>query len=85
MLQSIQDDNYPASIDHNSMFLSVVPFILIAVGIWFLIAWAGHAAFIRLATGAKPLERKENKRVYNLVENLCISKGMKMPKINIIE
>jgi len=78
------DDNYPTSIDHNSMFLSVVPFILIAVGIWFLIAWAGHAAFIRLATGAKALDRKENKRVYNLVENLCISKGMKMPKINII-
>lgn len=79
------DDRYPTSMDHNSMFLSVVPFILIGVSIWFLIAWAGHAAFIRLATGAKPLDRKENKRVYNLVENLCISKGMKMPKINIIE
>jgi heat shock protein HtpX len=78
-------ENYPTSIDHNSMFLSVVPFILIAVGIWFLIAWAGHAAFIRMATGAKPLERKENKRVYNLVENLCISKGMKTPKVNIID
>lgn len=79
------DENYPVSIDHNSMFISVIPFILIGVGIWFLIAWAGHSAFIRLATGAKPLERKENKRVYNLVENLCISQGMKMPKINIIE
>jgi len=79
------DENYPVSIDHNTMFLSVVPFILIGVGIWFLIAWAGHAAFIRLATGAKPLDRKENKRVYNLVENLCISKGMKMPRINLIE
>ncbi len=79
------DDNYSTSIDNNSMFLSAVPFILIAVGIWFLIAWAGHATFIRLATGAKPLDRKENKRVYNLVENLCISKGMKTPKINIIE
>ena len=79
------DDNYPISIDHSAMFLSVVPFILIGVGIWFLIAWAGHSMFIRLATGAKPLDRKENKRVYNLVENLCISKGMKMPKINIIE
>lgn len=78
-------DNYPISIDHNAMFLTVVPFILIGVGIWFLIAWATHAAFIRLATGSKPLERKENKRVYNLVENLCISQGMKMPKINIIE
>ena len=48
-------DNYPTSIDHNSMFFSVAPIILIAVGVWFLIAWAGHAAFIRLATGAKPL------------------------------
>jgi heat shock protein HtpX len=77
-------DNYHGSMDRNSMFLSVVPFILIGVGIWFLIAWAGHAAFIRLATDAKQLDRRENKRVYNLVENLCISKGMKMPKINII-
>ena len=58
---------------------------MVAVGIWFLIAWAGHSAFIRMATGAKSLERKENKRVYNLLENLCISKGMKMPKLNIIE
>src|SRR6185503_13354663 len=53
------EEIYPVSIDHNSMFLTVVPFILIGVGIWFLIAWVGHAAFIRLATGAKPLERKE--------------------------
>ena len=37
------------------------------------------------ATSSKPLERKENKRVYNLVENLCISTGMTMPKVNIIE
>jgi len=79
------DDNYPISIDNNALFLSVVPFILISVGVWFLIAWAGHSTLIRLATGAKPLDRKENKRVYNLVENLCISMGMKMPKINIIQ
>jgi heat shock protein HtpX len=39
---------------------------------------------IRKATGSKPLERKENKRVYNLVENLCMSRGMKNPKVNII-
>jgi len=71
--------------DPNSVFLRIIPFILIGVGIWFLIAWAGHTTFIRFATSSKPLERKENMRVYNLVENLCISKGMKMPQINIIE
>src|SRR6185503_1064911 len=60
----------------NTHFVQAVPFVLIGVGIWFLIAWLGHAAMIRLATGSKPLERVENKRVYNLVENLCIQQGM---------
>ena len=69
----------------NYTFLQTMPLILIGVGIWFLIAWFGHSAFIRFATGSKPLERKENKRVYNLVENLCIQQGMKMPKLNIID
>lgn len=69
----------------NQYFIQTMPFVLIGVGIWFLIAWAGHAAFIRMATGSKPLDRIENKRVYNLVENLCISQGMTMPKIYIID
>ncbi|WP_276504658.1 M48 family metallopeptidase [Terrimonas pollutisoli] len=69
----------------NQYFVRIVPFVLIGVGTWFLIAWAGHSAFIRMATGSKSLERKENKRVYNLLENICISQGMKMPKLNIIQ
>ncbi|MBL0152773.1 MAG: M48 family metallopeptidase [Chitinophagaceae bacterium] len=71
--------------NHNADFLGALPFVLIGVSIWFLIAWLGNAAMIRLATGAKPLERKENKRVYNLVENLCIQQGMTMPAIYVIE
>jgi heat shock protein HtpX len=39
---------------------------------------------VRAATGARPLERRENPRVYNIVENLVISSGMDMPKINVI-
>ncbi|MGF1636376.1 MAG: M48 family metallopeptidase [Cyclobacteriaceae bacterium] len=69
----------------NSTFLSSVPGVLIAVAIWFFIAFFFHSKMISSAAGSKPLERKENMRVYNLVENLCISKGMKMPKVNIIE
>ncbi|CAN5416927.1 M48 family metallopeptidase [soil metagenome] len=68
----------------NDYFLSTIPGVVIAVLIWFMIAWFSHSFMIRRATGARPLERKENKRVYNLVENLCISKGMKIPKVNII-
>jgi heat shock protein HtpX len=69
----------------NNRFLQTIPWITIGVIIWFTIAWFSHSAMISRATGSKPLERKENKRIYNLVENLCISTGMKMPKINIIE
>lgn len=68
----------------NQHFLLAMPFVVIGVGIWFLIAWAGNAAFISMATGAKPLERIENKRVYNLVENLCMQHGMTLPAIYII-
>jgi heat shock protein HtpX len=74
----------PISVTNNS-FLTTIPFVLIGVAIWFLIAWFSHSSMIRKATGAKSLARKENKRVYNLVENLCISQGMKMPQIFVIE
>lgn len=69
----------------NLNFLHFIPWISIAVFTWFIIAYFSHSAMIRKATGSTPLERTENKRVYNLVENLCIGSGMKTPKINVIE
>ncbi|MCH7759143.1 M48 family metallopeptidase [Patescibacteria group bacterium] len=40
---------------------------------------------IALATaGAKPLKKKDNPYVYRLVENLCITAGLSLPKIYII-
>jgi heat shock protein HtpX len=78
----VNDQQFEAANDYS---IRVLPFVLIGTGIWFLIAWAGHSSFIRMATGSKPLERVENKRVYNLLENLCISQGMKMPKLYIID
>jgi heat shock protein HtpX len=67
------------------IFSQLAPFILVGVAIWFLIAYFANTAIIRSATGARPLQRKENKRVYNLVENLCMTQGMAMPQINLIE
>lgn len=78
------NDNFNISLV-NTNFLHTFPFITVGVLIWFTIAWFSHSSMIRSATGSKPLERKENKRVYNLVENLCIAAGMKMPAVNIIE
>ena len=69
----------------NQSFAMTAPFIIIGVANWFTIAWFSHSSMINSATDSKPLARSENKRVYNLVENLCISTGMTMPKINIID
>lgn len=69
----------------GSQFVMTMPLVLAGVGIWFTIAYFSHSALIRMATGARPLERRENMRVYNLAENLCIAQGMKMPKVFVIE
>lgn len=69
----------------NYYFIRLAPWVCLGVGIWFLIAFAGHSAMIKMATKSHSLERKDNMRVYNLVENLCMSKGMTMPKVNVIE
>lgn len=69
----------------TAMFVHLVPYVLGGVLLWFVIAYFANNSIINSATGSQPLERKENKRVYNLVENLCMSQGMKMPKINIIQ
>ena len=69
----------------NTQFLSVVPIVLAGVGIWFVISYLFHTQMIQMATHSKPLERRNNKRVYNLTENLCMSVGMTMPKLYIIE
>ena len=71
--------------DVNKQFLITIPFVIGGVGIWFLIAYYANAAMIRFATKSRPLERKENMRVYNLTENLCISVGMKMPQLYVID
>lgn len=65
--------------------LRTLPVVTVLVGLWFIIAWFSHSKMINRATGSKPLERTENKRVYNLVENICMSVGQPMPKVNIIE
>ncbi|WP_300542933.1 M48 family metallopeptidase [Maricaulis sp.] len=53
--------------------------------LWFVIAWFFHQSMINAATGARPVTRKEEMRVWNLLENLCISHGMTMPKLAVIE
>ena len=58
--------------------------IAVAVG-WFVIAYFANQTIIDLATGASPISRKDDPELYNLLENLCISRGMKTPTLRIID
>ena len=53
--------------------------------IWFAIAWVAHNRILDWATGAHPVTRAEEPRLWNLLENLCISRGMRMPRLAVIE
>ena len=62
-----------------------VSFLFICLSaIWFVIAYFFHNKMIERATSSEAMSRRENPRVYNLLENMCISQGMEMPKLNII-
>ncbi len=68
-----------------AMFVEALPWVMGAVGLWFVIAYFANTSIIGRATGAHTLERRDNMRVYNIVENLCMSQGMPMPKVEVIE
>ncbi|MEX1190830.1 MAG: M48 family metallopeptidase [Brumimicrobium sp.] len=82
---NFNDEGAPSLEYTFQLFLQYVPITLIVVGVWFLVAYFAHSKMINGAARSKTLERKENMRVYNLTENLCMSVGMKMPKLRIIE
>ncbi|MBR1655419.1 MAG: M48 family metallopeptidase [Prevotella sp.] len=69
----------------NYYFVTTIPWVILGVAVWFGIAYFMNASMVRRATGARPLTRKENPRIYNIVENLCMTCGMDMPQINVVD
>ena len=61
------------------------PIVIGIAAVWVLIGYFFNDAIIHSATGAKPVTREEQPELYNLVENLCISRGLQVPKLYIID
>lgn len=68
----------------RDMFYAM-PFATAGAVIWLLIAYRFHQAMIDRQTGAHGVTRQEEPKLYNLLENLCISRGIPMPKLKITE
>lgn len=67
----------------NGPMIALVSLAITAV--WFIIAWFFHTAIIQASTGARSVTRAKEPELYNLLENLCISRGMTMPRLAVIE
>jgi heat shock protein HtpX len=65
--------------------LYAAPFATIGTALWIFIAYKFHQAMIDAVTGGREVTRQEEPRLYNLLENLCISRGIPMPKLKVIE
>jgi heat shock protein HtpX len=65
--------------------LKAAPFATVGTIIWIFIAYQFHQSMIDAVTGARPVTRREEPRLYNILENLCISRGITMPTLRVAE
>src|SRR3954453_7264202 len=65
--------------------LTAFPYATIAAALWIVIAYFFHQNMIDAVTGGEDVTRKQQPRLYNLLENLCISRGIPMPKLKMMD
>jgi heat shock protein HtpX len=64
--------------------LMASPWVTAGAVLWILIAYKFHQSMIDALTGGQEVTRREQPRIYNLLENMCISRGIPMPKLKVM-
>jgi heat shock protein HtpX len=65
--------------------IKAAPVATLGTAVWIAIAYYFHQSMIDALTGGREVTRVEMPRVYNILENLCISRGITMPKLKVME
>jgi heat shock protein HtpX len=65
--------------------IKAFPFATGGALLWIAIAYFFHQSIVDAVTGGEDVMRQQQPRLYNLLENLCISRGIPMPKLKLIE
>src|SRR6201993_3783171 len=65
--------------------VSAFPWATIAAVAWIVIAYFFHQKMIDAVTGGESVTRQQQPQLYNLLENLCISRGIPMPKLKVMD
>src|SRR5437588_3151460 len=79
--RSVDDYLMAASRDLVTAF----PYATAAAVLWIVIAYFFHQSIVDAVTGGEDVTRQQQPRLYNLLENLCISRGIPMPKLKVVE
>ena len=66
-------------------FFFALPFATVAAILWIIIAYFFHQNMIDAVTGGELVTRTDQPRLYNLLENMCISRGIPMPKLKVMD
>jgi heat shock protein HtpX len=66
-------------------FLKALPFATAGTILWIIIAYKFHQSMIDAVTGARVVSRAEEPQLYNLLENLCISRGITTPTLRVAD
>ncbi len=73
-------------VDHSARsVLAITPHITAAALTWIVIGYYFNKWIVGAVTGARPVTRKDEPELYNFLENLCVSRGMPMPTLSIVE
>src|SRR6195256_3974710 len=65
--------------------IKAFPYATGGAALWIVIAYFFHQSIVDAVTGGEDVTRQQQPRLYNLLENLCISRGIPMPKLKIME
>jgi heat shock protein HtpX len=65
--------------------ITALPWATGGTVLWIVIAYFFHQSIVDAVTGGEDVTRRQQPRLYNLLENLCISRGIAMPKLKIVE
>ena len=65
--------------------IAAAPLATLGTALWVVIAYYFHQDMIDAITGGREVSRTEQPRLYNILENLCISRGITMPKLKVMD
>jgi heat shock protein HtpX len=88
IIEVVNDSGRPADYYLTVALNDVVrtlPYSTGAAALWIVIAYFFHQSIVDAVTGGEDVTRQQQPRLYNLLENLCISRGIPMPKLKIVE